>query len=726
MNVDAVDGRDLPAGRPDALRERAERIARGATLTTPHDLAALTPDAAQRLLHDLQVHQIELELQNEELRQSQLALEASRARYFDLYDLAPVGYFTLDQDGLVLEANLTGATLLGVARGTLVGAPLGRYVAPEDADRFYLRRRQLSQTGAAQAFELRVIRGDGAVRTVWIEATLAAAGDRAPVCRLAASDITERKTMGEQLRHSQMLLQTAGKMVRLGGWFIKLPQNELMWSDEICRILDFPVGTVPSLAEALALYNPPSRARISAALEACAAAGTPFDCELELHTATRRPLVVRAIGQAVRDAGGAITGVEGAFQDITGTREAEQMQASLEAQLRESQKMEAIGTLAGGIAHDFNNILGTILGNAELARQDAGANWQALISLEEIQKAGHRARDLVQQILSFSRRQPTSRRPMSLLTVVEESVRLLRATLPGNAQIESHCAADTPPIVGDPMQVEQVLLNLGTNAAHALDGRAGRIEFRAEGVTLDASSARPELNLRPGRYARITVSDTGHGMDAATLRRIFEPFFTTKPAGQGTGLGLSVAHGIMQAHEGRIIPHSEPGRGSRFELYFPRAQTAAAAAEPGERARPPNEGRGQHILYIDDDEAQVFLIKRTLERWGYKVSAYIEQREALAVLLAGEPFDLVVTDFNMPGITGLEVARLIRDARPELPVVVVSGYITDDLRAQAAAAGVRQLISKPHEVEELRDVIQQLLSAEKEPGAMPAAGTRID
>lgn len=698
------------AGKMDVLRQQAEKIAQDKAGRVLENLVSLSPADAQRVLHDLQVHQIELELQNEELRHAQEALEASRARYFDLYDLAPVGYFTLDEDGLILEANLTGATMLGVARGALVKQPLSRFVVSEDADNYYLHHKQLFRSGAPEAFELRFSREGSAPFTAWIEATVAQDVGGARTCRKVVSDITERKAIQEKLRHSQSLLQTAGRMAQVSGWAIKLPHNDLMWSDEICAILDFPKGTVPPLAEALSLYSPASYEIISGALKSCARDGMPFDCELEIFTARRRRLNARVIGQAVRDGYGNIKGIEGAFQDITERKKAERAHASLEAQLRESQKMEAIGTLAGGIAHDFNNIIGSILGNAELARQDAASNWQALVSLEEIQKAGHRARDLVQQILSFSRRQPTSRRLMSLPPIVEESARLLRAALPGGVRIECRCAADTPSVVADPTQVQQVLLNLGTNAAHAMEGRSGSIDIRVEGIMLDEASARFDLNLRPGRYARVVVSDTGQGMDAATQRRIFEPFFTTKPVGKGTGLGLSVVHGIMQAHEGAILAHSELGKGSRFELYFPHVQSVADALVATEKARPASEGRGQHILYIDDDEAQVFLIKRMLERWGYRVSAYLEQREALDALLAGPVrFDLVVTDFNMPGISGLEIARAIRDARPDLPVIVVSGYITDDLRAQAAHAGVRELISKSQEVEELRDVVQRLV-----------------
>jgi two-component system cell cycle sensor histidine kinase/response regulator CckA len=402
-------------------------------------------------------------------------------------------------------------------------------------------------------------------------------------------------------------------------------------------------------------------------------------------------------------------GLLAVIRDITERKKAEQERALLEAQLREAQKMEAIGTLASGVAHDFNNILGTILINVELARQDASFNHQALVSLTEIEKASHRARDLVQQILSFSRRHPTSRQVISIPSIAEESVRLLRAGMLGGTRIECYCAADTPAILADATQLTQVLLNLGVNAAQAMEGRPGTIAVRVEGISLDETSARSDIGLRPGRYARIVVSDTGHGMDAATQRRIFEPFFTTRPAGKGTGLGLSVVYGITQALEGVIVVHSEPGKGSQFELYFPCANEVTAVPDTIEAAGQAAEGRGRHILYIDDDQAQLFASKRMLERWGYRVSAYFEQGEALDTVLSGNHrIDLVVTDFHMPGTSGLEIARAIRDARPDLPVIMVSGYINDALRTQAAAAGVRELIAKPQDREELRDAVQNI------------------
>ena len=711
---------DSAATRSDELRVQAEAIARRRRDAVPDDLDTLSPAEARRVLHDLQVHQIELELQNEELRQSQAALEALRARYFDLYDLAPVGYFTLDETGLIVEANLTCATLLGVPRGALIKRLLSGFLMRDDAAIYYRHRKQLFETRQPQAFELRMLKSGGVPFTAWIEAAVASDDDGVLSCRLVVSDITERKAIAENLRSSRRLLKTAGKVAQMGGWKLKLPHNELLWSDEICAILEFPNGSMPSLADVRSMYTPASCEVISAVLARCARDGTPFDCELGIFTANRRRIDVRVIGQAVRDEAGAIVGLEGAFQDITARKVAEQTRESLKAQLRESQKMESIGTLAGGIAHDFNNILGTILGNVELARQDIGTNLHVLVSLEEIHKAGHRARDLVQQILAFSRRQPTLRRVMPLASMVEESARLLRAALPAILRVEVSCAADTPHVLADASQLTQVLLNLGSNAAHAMQGRSGTIDIRCEGITLDESSAGVDLNLRPGLHARIVVSDTGHGMDAATRRRVFEPFFTTKPVGTGTGLGLSVVHGIMQAHEGAIVVHSEVGKGSRFELYFPLARGVPEPASPDGATVQAGDGRGGHVVYIDDDEAQVFLARRMLERWGYRVSAHLNQREALDLLLAGEHrVDLVVTDFNMPGMSGLDVAREIRDALPALPVVMVSGYITDTLRAQAAEVGVRELVEKTHAVESLRAAVRRVL-----PDPVPGAADR--
>ena len=274
--------------------------------------------------------------------------------------------------------------------------------------------------------------------------------------------------------------------------------------------------------------------------------------------------------------------------------------------------MEAIGTLAGGIAHDFNNIISAILGNARLAHDDLPVDSRAQESLEEITKSSLRARNLISQILSFSRRQsgePQVAQAQALPPLIEESMRLLRATLPARIEISTRFEPDLPGLRVDPTQFAQIMLNLGANAAHAMRGLPGTIRIEADAVTLDESSARRRANLPAGRYLRIALTDTGHGMDEATLSRVFEPFFTTKPVDEGTGLGLAVVHGIVRAHGGAIIARSEPGRGSTFEMYFPAVAlpprvpegSVAPAARLSGTSVVPRATPDRHVAYIDDD-----------------------------------------------------------------------------------------------------------------------------
>jgi PAS domain S-box-containing protein len=390
-------------------------------------------------------------------------------------------------------------------------------------------------------------------------------------------------------------------------------------------------------------------------------------------------------------------------RDITERRRTQARQAELESQLRESQKMEALGTLAGGIAHDFNNIVAAIIGNAELARQDVGDGHPALESLNEIRKASRRAKNLVRQILAFGRRQNLERKVISLAPVLQEAEQLLRATLPARVALDVRCDPATPAVFADASQIEQVILNLCTNAWQAVQDvqQDGRIRLQLQPQTRSGVV-----------YAALCVRDNGAGMDAATSARIFEPFFTTKPPGQGTGLGLSVVHGILKEHEAEIEVHSEPGQGTEFVILFP--------AAPGERPGKPAAGtgsasaaaRGKHVLYVDDEEAIVFLMQRLLERQGYRVSGFTSPVQALTAIQARPgDFDLAVTDYNMPEMSGLEVAQALKRIRPDLPVAMASGYITDELRQKAPGCGVDQLIYKPNTADDLCDAIGRLASA---------------
>jgi PAS domain S-box-containing protein len=414
-----------------------------------------------------------------------------------------------------------------------------------------------------------------------------------------------------------------------------------------------------------------------------------------------------------RAADGRALRMVGTNRDISERKQAEAARRALEAQLRESQKMEAIGTMAGGIAHDFNNILGVILGNVALARDELGATDPAQTSLEQINRAALRARGLVQQILAFSRRQPQELVNRPLGPIVQESLLLMRSVLPAGVRLESQLEPEPLHVLADATQMQQVLMNLCTNAWHALQGRSGCVTVGLDSVVIDADAARRIGGLQPGAHARLWVTDDGCGMDVATLSRIFEPFFTTKPAGQGTGLGLSVVFGIVAEHHGGITVDSRPGQGTTFEMYFPLVAPADVAAPPsGWGALEPlrGTGHGQRVLYVDDDEVMSLLAEKLLRRHGYRVTCYQDPVAAIAsVRQAPDEFDLVVSDFNMPGCSGLDVAREIARVRPALPVVISSGFITDELRADARSAGVRGLIRKENTLEELGSLVGQIL-----------------
>jgi two-component system, cell cycle sensor histidine kinase and response regulator CckA len=409
--------------------------------------------------------------------------------------------------------------------------------------------------------------------------------------------------------------------------------------------------------------------------------------------------------------------------DLTPRREAEDQRLALEAQLRESQKLEALGTLAGGIAHDFNNILAAILGNARLAMEDAQGQPHIAESVGEILKAGSRAKDLVQRILAFSRRQPLQRRLVKLQTVVDESVRLLRATIPKGVELRVECDPQTPAVLADPTQLQQVLLNLCTNAWQAMaDRSSGQLGIRlqphrgpppqeAAGVVLEAGVREnwPETNVR------LSVSDNGVGMDEDTIARLFEPFFTTKAPGEGTGLGLAVVHGIVRDHEATVHVQSHRGVGTVFDLYF-RAATSLGTddtADDGTDAVAARDRRAgeARILYVDDDELIADLMLRLLRRAGYTAHVFTSPVEALrAVRDQGLAYDLAITDYSMPGMTGIELARALRALHPRREVAMTTGYISAELRQQAPAAGVSELIYKPNTGDELLDAIERLAS----------------
>jgi two-component system cell cycle sensor histidine kinase/response regulator CckA len=428
----------------------------------------------------------------------------------------------------------------------------------------------------------------------------------------------------------------------------------------------------------------------------------------------------------LRDERGQIGQYVGVKDDITERKAAASARHRVEEQLRESQKMEALGTLAGGVAHDFNNALAVIIGNAELARQDVGPAHPALESLEEINKASRRAKNLVQQILAFGRRQALELKSISLAPAVEEAARMLRATLPSSVNLSVACSPDAPVVLADAMQVEQMLLNLVNNAWQAPEGkvRPKAIEIRLSAylhtgqAVLDPQVRFAGKVLLPGLYARLGVRDNAEGMTPKTISHLFEPFFTTKRVGEGTGLGLSVVFGIAGKHGAGIAVGSVPGEGSTFDFYFPAEGVQIPAVTQPDASAPVAGGasasgvQGKHILYIDDDDGVLRVMTQLLERAGFRVSAYSDGHKALEAARADPgQYDLAVTDYSMPRISGLEIATALLQLRADLPVAILTGYATEALTEEATAIGVREVISKPSSFDELMESIARLVQA---------------
>jgi signal transduction histidine kinase/ActR/RegA family two-component response regulator len=390
-----------------------------------------------------------------------------------------------------------------------------------------------------------------------------------------------------------------------------------------------------------------------------------------------------------------------------------------EGQLQHAQKMEALGTLAGGIAHDFNNILAAVYLHADRARKHVAEDHPARRNIDEISKAGTRAADLVRRIMTFSRQGDAKRRTIRMTEAVEDSLQLLSLSIPPRVELLKRFAQDLPPVAADATQIHQILLNLGSNALHALGDQPGVLEVTMDPVRIAPQPEHLAGQLKEGLYVRLAFSDNGKGMDKAVLDRIFDPFFTTKPAGVGTGLGLPVVHGIMKQHEGAIMAYSEPGRGTRFNLYFPAAEESAEAAGSAAQPAAPMHGRGERLLCVDDNPSVLSGVQEMLEYLGYAVTAHESPDTALAAFHAApHGFDLLLTDFAMPGMSGLELARKVLEIRPELPVVLASGYLTPADHDALAALGVREILLKPNVLEELGGAIRRALDR--------AGGTRKD
>ncbi|HEX6704196.1 MAG TPA: PAS domain-containing protein [Albitalea sp.] len=653
---------------------------------------------------------------------SSRSLEAAKERFALAVQGSDDGIWDWDHVGGTMFASARAREILGMVPGPETEEATAWFqqvhVHPDDeARRWQALDEHMAGHTAAYEQEFRVRQPDGHYRWVRVRGVAVRNGSSRPV-RMAGSvsDVDARRGAEEAhmrieraLRQSEERYQLAVAGSNEGLWDWDLKHDMLFLSQRAQTLMGLDPGE-PLRARrdwiALTHYHPEDRAQVRRAIGAHLRGVTPtFEIEYRLWHPSGEWHWYRQRGIAVRDDGGKPHRMAGSMEDISRRRHAEAERERLEVQLRQAQKLEAIGTLAGGIAHDFNNILAAILGYGEMAQKGAAEGTALRRHIDAAQAAGLRAKSLVERILAFSRSGVGERVPVHVQSVVGEALDLVQASLPQGVTLERSLEAGDAALLGDPTQIHQVVMNLCANAVQAMKS-SGTMVVRVGTEVLQAPRTVSTSCLPAGDYLRLVVRDTGMGIAPQVLERIFDPFFTTKEVGVGTGLGLSLVHGIVTDLGGGIEVESRMGEGSAFTVWLPWQRSLVAATSVEE---PLQLGDGETVLIVDDEEALVRLGEEMMAELGYEPVGFASSAAALASFRSTpQRFSAVLSDESMPEMTGSELAREIRSIRADIPIVLMSGYVTPALSVRAREAGVREVLSKPIV---MRDIARSLASA---------------
>lgn len=663
----------------------------GALAAMTHTLVRANANAARQVRHA-----------TEQLLCEKKSVELSEQRFRMLFENSLEAALRTRPDGSILAANPAACALFGASEADICRLGRAGMVDPDDP-RLAQLLAERERTGRARG-QLRLQRADGSRFEAEISTSQYVDADGLVTNSLIVRDVTERERALAQHAELSAILDASPDFVGSAD-----AEGRLTYLNRAARRMLGLAADADIRRLSFAHCHPPwaTRAVIDVGVPHARRHGV-WAGQLAIACADGREVPVSQVIVCHRDAQGRVTRLSTVARDLSEVHAAQAQQRALEARLQEAQKMESIGTLAGGVAHDFNNVLAVILGNLAIAREDLGGDHPIQQPLALVQQAATRARTLVQQILAFSRRLPQERTVQPLAPLLEEPLALLRSTLPASARLEREVTDEALYVEVDAHQVQQVLLNLCTNALQALPAHSGRIRVEV---------ARAEAGM-----ARLSVIDDGSGMDAATRARIFEPFFTTKPVGQGTGLGLAVVHGIVTASGGRIAVDSAPGRGTRIDVLLPLRDAPAAPVEvsepaPAGAAAPVRgasaSGGGASILLADDDEVVGLTTEALLRRAGYRVTRVGSGLAAVETVRENpDGHALLITDYNMPGLSGLAVAEQVAALAPGLPVLITSGYVTEELLERSRALGVRGVLLKEHSLERLTALVRETLAAQ--------------
>ncbi|MBW2119308.1 MAG: PAS domain S-box protein [Deltaproteobacteria bacterium] len=630
-----------------------------------------------------------------ERKRAEEKVEESEARYRSVFENAGTATVIMEEDRVISMANPEFEKLSGYSREEVEGQMTWtEFVVPEDLERMrqYHRERREKGEKAPTEYEFRFIDREGDIKHIYNKVAVIP-GTGKSVASL--TDMTTRKraemelvrlnTAIEQAAETIVITDTEGTIQYVNPAFERITgytkEEALGENPRILKSGKHDKGFYK------ALWNTITRGKIwSGRFTNRKKDGTLYEEE-----ATISPVL---------DSSGEPINYVAVKRDVTN-------ELRMEKQFRQAQKMEAIGTLAGGIAHDFNNILGSVIGYTELADLDLPDGVKAKYNLKAVLKACDRAKDLVNQILAFSRQSEEKRRPIQIAPIVKEALKLLRATLPANIEIRRQVKEDMAIVEADSTKIHQVLMNLCTNAAHAMQGKSGVLEVSLKNVQLDADVVLRHKGLAPGPYLLLTVSDTGHGMTPDMVERIFDPYFTTKDKGVGTGMGLAVVHGIVRGYGGAIEVQSEIGEGSTFHVYLPVVEREATKEPEILESLPAG---NENILFIDDEPGLVDIGRQMLQRLGYEVVTRTSSIEALELFRTKpDSFDLVITDMTMPQMTGDKLAGEFIKLRPNIPIILCTGYSAYISEEKAKNMGIRAFAMKPLVLRDLAKTVRKVL-----------------
>ena len=644
-----------------------------------------------------------------ERKHSEDALRDSERKFRSILDHTFQFIGLLEPDGTLIEANRPALEFAGINQALVKGKPF--WEAPWWTHSSRLQQRLQSAIkraaiGKPDHFEANHIGQDSTI--IYVDCNIKPVFDEDDgviFLIVEGYDITKRKQIEEALAEQNRFLETLidaipisifyknmeGKYTGCNKTYAELLglRKDQIIGKSVCEIYKKELADFYSEADTKLLTDHGVQI---------------YESQIDHSDGTCRDIIINKA--TFYDKDGRITGIIGAVLDISERKEAERKKNELESQLRQAHKMESIGTLAGGIAHDFNNILGAIIGYAELAQLDADHGTVLKANLDEVVKAANRAKDLINQILTFSRQSKQQLKPLQLSVIIKEVLNLLRASLPTTIEIRHDIRSDAI-AMADPTQIHQVLMNLCSNAGHAMREKGGLLEVSLENVEFDSDFINRHPEIEHGPYLQLTVTDTGHGMPSEVLDRIFDPFFSTKQTGEGTGLGLSMVHGIVKSHGGTIYAYSEPGKGSSFKIYLPAIERRLKPKKREQRTLPKGSER---ILFVDDEQILVNVGKKLLKTLGYDVTAKNSSIEALQ-LFRSQPdgYDLVITDQTMPNMTGDQLAKALLAVRPDLPIIMCTGFSASITGKRAREIGIRSLLIKPIIMRDLAKIIRKVL-----------------